>query len=93
MTSRSAVYAAIDSERDYQQMRMVRDGSTATDETPHTPEEFLLYMEHYMFLARQTASTVWGPECKPALLNDIRKVVALGVAAMEQHGAPLRVVK
>lgn len=92
MPSRSEVYAAIDSERDYQEMRMVRDGSTATTEAPHTPEEFLLYMEHYMFLARQTASTVWGPDCKPALLNDIRKVVTLGVAAMEAHGAPKRIV-
>jgi hypothetical protein len=88
--SREEVYKAIDSERNYQQMRIVRDGSTATNENPHTPEEFLLYMEHYMFLARQTASTVWGPKCKPILLSDIRKVLALGVACMEIHGAPHR---
>lgn len=90
MTERSEVYAAIDSERDYQEMRIVRDGSTASPESPHTPEEYLLYMEHYMGLARATASTVWGPACKPAILDAMRKVIALGVACMEAHGAPHR---
>lgn len=90
MADRQEVYAAIDSERDYQEMRMVRDGSTASSEHPHTPEEFLLYMEHYVHLAREAASTIWGPEAKPAILNIIRKVTALGVACMEANGAPRR---
>ena len=87
---RKDVYAAIDSERDYQEMRMVRDGSTATADQPHTPEEFLLYMEHYMHEARAKASLVWGPECRPQLLDALRKVVALGVACFEAHGVPHR---
>jgi hypothetical protein len=87
---RYEVYAVIDHERAYQDMRMERDGSTATPETSHTPEEYLLYMEHYMHLARETASTVWGPECREQLLDKMRKVVALGVACFEEHGVPHR---
>lgn len=87
---RAEVYAAIDSEREYQEMRIGRDGSTASAENPHTPEEYLLYMEHYMHLAREVASTVWGPDCKPQLLDVMRKVVALGVACFEAHGVPHR---
>lgn len=88
--ARIRAFSVIDTERAYQNMRMVRDGSTADDEHPHTPEEFLLYMEHYMHLAREVASTVWGPECKPQLLDVMRKVVTLGVACFEQHGCPPR---
>lgn len=94
-TSRALVYAALDSERDYQEMRRGRDGDTTLTTLDgkypdHTPEEYLLYMEHYMHLARETASTVWGPACKPATMEIIRKVTALGVACMEANGAPLR---
>jgi hypothetical protein len=87
---RLAVFDAIDGERDYQNMRMQRDGSTATDDHPHTPEEFLLYMDHYLGLAKTAASTIWGPGCKPAIMDIVRKVVTLGVAAGEQHGMPQR---
>lgn len=89
MASREEVYHALDTERDYQQMRISRDGSTAPN-GEHSPEEYLLYMEHYIHLAREVASTVWGPEAKPAILEVIRKVTALGVACMEANGAPVR---
>ncbi len=36
------------------------------------------------------AATTWGPDAKPKTLDAIRKVVTLGVACMEQHGAPQR---
>lgn len=91
ITSRALVYAAVDSERDYQDSRRKNEGETIiANEGDHTPEEYLLYMEHYMHLAREKASTVWGPECKPAVLEIIRKVTALGVACMESNGAPRR---
>jgi hypothetical protein len=89
-TSRADVYGAIDSERDYQDMRIERDGSTSAGEHYHTPEEYLLYMEHYMLEARRIASTTWGPAAKPAILDVLRKVTALGVACMEDNGAPRR---
>ena len=86
MTSRADVYRAIDSERDYQEMRVRRDQGNPF----HSTEEFLLYMEDYLVEARKVASRTWGPEAKPAILEVIRKVTALGVACMEHHGAPQR---
>lgn len=89
MTSRQEVYEVLDGERDYQEMRIKRDGSTA-DNGVHTPEEYLLYMEDYLTEAKHVASRVWGAECHPAILEIVRKVTALGVACMEQNGAPAR---
>lgn len=86
MASRSEVFAALNSERAYQDMRKKRDQG----QTFHSAEEFILYMEHYLHLAREVASTTWGPEAKPKTMEVVRKVTALGVAAMEQHGAPQR---
>ena len=86
MTSRADVYAALDSERDYQEMRVKRDQGAGF----HSTEEFLLYMDYYLTETKKIATTTWGPEAKPAILEFIRKVTALGVACMEQHGAPQR---
>lgn len=86
MTSRADVYAAIDSERDYQEMRVKRDQGAGF----HSTEEFLLYMDYYMTETKKIASTTWGPKAKDAILEFVRKVTALGVACMEQHGAPQR---
>lgn len=87
---RSAVYAALDSERNYQLKRWGLDDENqppsldGMEEPAHTPDEFLLYMEHYMHEARVLASTT--PEGNPGVLDMMRKVVALGIACFEQHG-------
>lgn len=83
---RKDVYAALDTERDYQEMRKNRDQGT-----DHTPEEFLLYIEHYVSEARRIASTTWGPTCKPLVMDALRKVGALCVAAGEANGMPRRI--
>lgn len=88
MTPRSEVYAVIDGERDYQQMRLARDGTTSPG--GHSPEEYLLYMESYLNEAKEVAARVWGPDCRPQILNIIRKVTALGVACMEENGVVAR---
>lgn len=88
--TREQVYKAIDTERAYQEMRIVRDGSTAVGEHHHSPEEFLLFIEHYLHEARVTASTTWGPSAKPAIMDKLRKVAALCVAAGELNGMPSR---
>lgn len=89
--TRQQAYDIIDSERAYQEMRIQRDGSTSLPPgQPHTPEEFILYMEHYLQLARETASTVWGSEAKKKTMDVLRKVTALGVAAIEANGCPRR---
>ena len=92
MTTRKEVYNVIDGERDYQEMRIVRDGTTSSDGHNHTPEEYLLYMEDYLNEAKHVASRVWGAEARPAIMDIVRKVVALGVACMEQNGAVPRKV-
>lgn len=86
MTTRKEVYAALDSERDYQEMRKVRDNGTHG----HSIEEFLLYMQVYLNDTFNVAAKTWGPEAGPKTLEQLRKVTALGVACMEQHGAPRR---
>lgn len=88
--TRAEAYSVLDSERDYQDMRIVRDGSTSVGEHYHTPEEYIVYLEHYLQDARATASTTWGPDCKAAVMDKLRKVGALVVAAIEDNGAPRR---
>lgn len=80
---RSAVYAAIDSERDYQ--------GKWGDRT-HTTTEYLLFMEDYLAAARRLASTtdMSVPEFDRKVLDFVRKVTALGVVCMEDNGAPQR---
>lgn len=84
--TRAEVYAVLDGERDYQEARKVAEGSTSYNGT-HTPEEFLIYMNDYLREANQVAARVWGEDCKPRILDVLRKVTALGVACMEENGA------
>lgn len=86
MVSREQVFYALNTERAYQESRIDKDSGSRE----HTVEDFILFMEHYLFEARRVASTTWGPPAKPATLEFVRKVTALGVACMEKHGAPLR---
>lgn len=77
MTSRTEVYAAIDSERAYQIDRF--------NDKPHELDSFLVYMQHYLTIAIGHVTNG-----NPSGLDDVRKIIALGVACMEQHGAPYR---
>lgn len=89
MTSRAEVFDAINSERAYQRSRAIQSGKP--DEAPHSIEEFALYMEDYLREAITQLARTWTPTGQvPAALDTIRKVTALGVACMEQHGAPRR---
>lgn len=84
MTGRNEVYAAIDSERAYQESKW---GGHR-----HEAESWCLFIEHYAHLARTKASTTDFTEVPNliAYLDDLRKIATLAVAAMEQHGAPRR---
>lgn len=92
--TRQQVYDALDSERDYQEMRKKRDGENGTDNNgdprSHSPEEYLVYMQDYLNEALHVASRTWGPEARLAIMEIVRKVTALGVANMEDNGAPQR---
>jgi len=90
--TRDEVYAAIDSERDYQNSRGNAAGTPDGEVRPHSTEEFVLYMEDYMHELRNQLSRIWTKDrsAPPVALDTLRKVVAMGVAAMEQHGAQQR---
>lgn len=94
MPSRQDVYAALDSERRYQQSRAEAVSGVGSGEHRHSVEEFVLYMDDYMTELKHQLSRTWTPTGSandvPAALHTLRKVVALGVACMEQNGAPKR---
>lgn len=83
-TTRRDVYEALDSEREYQAQKWA--GHT------HSIEEYVLYMEHYLMLLRTHCSMTdfQDPANVSEALSGVRKVAALGVACMEEHGAPAR---
>jgi hypothetical protein len=87
-TPRTEVYAALDSERDYQ------DQKWGIPEDPSFPTvtEFLTYMRDYTEEALHILSREPVPEADQTALHNVRKVGALAVACMEQHGAPKREV-
>jgi hypothetical protein len=76
--ARDAVYDIIDGERDYQ------DETWSDDERKLTPGEFLILFEEYVAKARSR----WVKNSGDVpLMNDFRKLVGIGVRAMETHGA------
>lgn len=76
---RDAVIKAIDSERDYQIQRW--------GGKPNDFGAFLTFIRHN--LGRAEMECTVSSDLRKAL-ETLRKITALGVAAMEQHGAPLR---
>lgn len=85
---REAAYAAIDSERYYQDGRW--NPSTTSSGGKHEVGAWLLFMQDYLEEARHQISRGADPAASLAALNTIRKITAMGVACMEDHGAPKR---
>ncbi len=88
MTKREDVYKAIDSERDYQQQCW--NAATTSTAGQHSVPEWLLYMRQYLDEAIAHVSHHAEPYASEDVLETVRKVTAMGVSCMEQHGAPLR---
>lgn len=88
ITPRQNVYAAIDSERNYQEQKW---GKTLSGGRPGNGErsvdEFSLYIAGYTEDLVRCASHFGNSHEK---LEIIRKIAGLCVACMEQHGAPDR---
>lgn len=85
---RAAVYAAIDTERNYQDSRW--NSETTTSGGLHSLEEWLVYIRSYLRTAEDQLARNPKQIGDPAALETIRKITAMGVACMEQHGAPRR---
>jgi hypothetical protein len=81
--NRKEVYELIDGERAYQDIVWHRKENN--DPNPLTIGEFVLMLEQYAFQARAE----WTLEPKPEqnTMEIIRKIGAIAVNAMEQHGA------
>lgn len=86
--AREAAYSTIDTERDYQNAQWRRSESNDPNgHNPHTVTEWLVYMRHYIDEGLRVQTTSRDAN---AGLDFARKVAALGVVCMEQHGAPRR---
>lgn len=84
--TRQEVYAAIDSEREYQDARWNGTASGGR----HSITEFLVYIKDYVEEALHIESREGVLTADPKALNIVRKVAGLAVVTMEQHGAPMR---
>ena len=86
--TREDVYASIDSEIAYQKTGLGNSARPLGEPTVMSVAEAILYMEKCLSDARDAAyrGINGGQEALPF----IRKVTALGVTCLEDHGAPLR---
>lgn len=78
---RQEVFQALESERQYQV------GKWGDLDERNSVGDFLVYMQRELNKARDA---YYGPDQPNNALDGIRKVTAVGVAAMERFGAPKR---
>ena len=81
--TRAEVYAAIDSERDYQD----RLGADRTAGQAHPVGSYLTMLRHYLREAEEAWTKTAGDA---AALESIRKIAGISVRCMEDHGTTLR---
>jgi len=81
-TKRNEVFEAIDSERDHQDQKW-----GTLEQHPHEVGSWLTIMRNLLSEADAAYCCQRGDA---GALEEIRKVAAVGVACMEQHGAPKR---
>jgi hypothetical protein len=80
---REDVYKLIDGERDYQDKKWC-SGLTESDGIHTSACDWLVYMHDYIQEAMHFVSRNGDPEARDFAMENIRKVTAMGVAAMEQ---------
>lgn len=86
LLTRNQVFDIVRSERDYQDSS--RGNSKRHAGRPAmTPGEYLLCMEYCLHEAKQKW---YKPDGIPDVMDQFRKITALGVAAMQLHGARYR---
>lgn len=86
--NRETVYKMIDKERDYQSFRW--NENTTTSNGNHCLEAWFMYIEDYVNEAKNILTRIPSPKAEQMASEIMRKVAALGVAAMENCGAPER---
>lgn len=88
ISTREQVYRALDSERSYQADRW--NEHTTMSKGFHSFSEWIAYMEDYLAEAKHILARMAVQDAQSQVTNIMRKVTAMGVAAMEEHGAPRR---
>ena len=78
-TDRTEVYAAIDGELEYQWVTF--------KDNPHEIDAFATYIRQYSKILDETATKANTETVK---LDVVRKIAAIAVQCMQQHGAPKR---
>ncbi len=86
--SRPEVYILIDGERAYQDSRWNVD--TTPSGGHHSLAEWLVYIEDYVNEAKHIAARESDETANPKVSGIMRKIAAMAICAMEQHGAPPR---
>lgn len=83
--TRGLAFEAVSQEREYQERRWT--GPRHTEITP-----YLVFIRHYLRRAEDLASTLNcdAPLNKVKVMDVVRKIAALAVAAMEEHGVVSR---
>jgi len=81
---RVEVYKAIDSERDYQDLKW--NSETTTSDGRHSFEEWFTYIEDYIGEAKHVLSRQSKQVADTFASDVMRKVAGMAVCAMEQHG-------
>jgi hypothetical protein len=89
LVTRDEVYAAVDTERDYQDA-MRGNAARAKVSDNRDLGSLILFMDTYVGKAKAAFSGA-HPAGREASLHEIRKVAALAVLAMELNTAPPRV--
>lgn len=89
-TPRTEVYAAIDTEREYQDSFVLPERQYYQT---HTLGEFILMLNQYVAQAQEKWTHHSDQEAVPSSLHEVRKIAGIAVRCMEQHGAPKRILK
>ena len=89
MPSRNEVYAAVDSEREYQELVVEPSLSQEENFDQHSVPAELVLMKVYVDKAMNTWASKPGSETS---LDFVRKIAGIAVRCMENHGAPPRMV-
>lgn len=87
-SKREEVYKLIDGERDYQEKKW--NSMTTSSSGLHSAGEWLTFIQDYLTEAMHITSRNPEPEATKRVMNNIRKITAMGVAAMEQIETPPR---
>jgi hypothetical protein len=86
MPERAEVYKIIDSEREYQGDL----GPDRTDSSDHSVGDYLVMLDTYLRAAKDEWTNNAGVVMS---LHNVRKVAAIAVRCMEEHGAPSRALE